>query len=121
MPTFVALAPDATALFCTVITTFGLMLKMFFVAMKMGGARVQSGDRPPEDGPMFASEGKKRGLQYGFTVAPGAGGGPTANVSDNNKLVEAEQAAATVARYVRIMTNDLENIPMGACPLLRAC
>ena len=114
MATPVLLSPDATALFLTVLVTFGLMLKMFLVALYMGGARIKSGDRPPEDAPGFKSIGESRALQYGFAAAPGPGGGVTPGCDDAQKQQAADRAAAETARFVRIMTNDLENIPAGA-------
>ena len=64
--------------------------------MATGGARIKSGGRPPEDQKLFSKEGNQNFDGQGREETP-----------------EQKSANETTQRKLRIVQNDLENIPIG--------
>ena len=115
----VALAVDGTALFLTALATVGLMLKVFVVAFSIGNARARAGDRSPEDGRILAFIGTKQALAYGFTT-PGAPPYSLRTDATPEQRAAAEKWGNWVTRLLRVMSNDMENIPTGANHVVHA-
>merc|ERR1712195_33144 len=81
-----------TTMICSVV----LLLKQLFSNMGTGGARVKSGGRPPEDQKLFTKEGNQDFDGHGRESSP------EQTLADQNTM-----------RKLRIVQNDLENVPIG--------
>jgi len=96
---------DPLALRHTAIVTILLVAKFQATNMMLGGARIKSGSRPPEDASLFP----KAGVQdfSGTTKLE-------KRESDGaEKAGKARKAKEFEVRVARLVMNDLENIPLG--------
>ncbi|KAI8900572.1 hypothetical protein BC833DRAFT_581388 [Globomyces pollinis-pini] len=79
------------------LSTTTLFFKFMVTTLIQGGKRFKAGSRPPEDAKLSLARGKPQ--SYG-----------TATDNDNPKL---KKAKLDDIRWVRLVLNDLENIPLG--------
>merc|ERR1712166_349915 len=96
VPTEFTLVVNPTSFKTTVICSVILLLKVLFSNMATGGARIKSGGRPPGDEKMFSKEGNQN-----------------FDGKDREDTPEQKHANETTQRKLRIVQNDLENIPIG--------
>ncbi|KAI8619319.1 hypothetical protein BC830DRAFT_1104658 [Chytriomyces sp. MP71] len=81
----------------TAVVSLGLLVKFYFTTIVQGGTRFKSGSRPPEDG-----RSKRAVVPQNFGIASAEG-----------ETEDAKHAKLAELRWVRIVQNDLENVPMG--------
>lgn len=85
------------------LATSLLTVKMLGTSVIQGGVRFKTGFRPPEDQGLMANS-ETSGQNYGAAL----------NKEQTNKEREAyEEALKQETRWVRIIQNDMENIPVG--------
>ena len=89
---------DKNAFKVTMICSAALLFKCVYTNTMVGGKRIKSGARPPEDEALFKTAGKQD-----FT-----GGSKVFKSEAEEKSAKEEEN-----RAVRIAQNDLESIPVG--------
>lgn len=99
----VPLTVDETVLKHTTFATLALLVKFQATNMILGGTRIKSGARPPEDAALFPKAGAQD-FSGGQKLAEGA---------DDKALDRTRKAQAKEKRVARLVMNDLENIPLG--------
>jgi glutathione S-transferase len=92
------LSADSVLLKQAMAVTLILAVKFFVCIMFQGHARIKSGSRPPEDTKMFPKDG------------PQSFDGRGKFKSDDEKGLKMKE---NEIRWVRLISNDLENIPLG--------
>jgi uncharacterized MAPEG superfamily protein len=84
-----------SSIWCTLL----LVTKFFMTIMLQGSSRVAAGSRPPEDELIFGTKAGKQSLD-----------GSKKFKADDIKGVRAKKKEM---RWLRLVQNDLENIPLG--------
>ena len=91
----------------TAIVTGTLLLKFQFTNFLLGGKRIESGARPPEDEKLF-------GIKAGPQDFDGTSKVLAFEKRDDEKSLEkVRKAQLEERRSARLVMNDLENIPLG--------
>merc|ERR1719486_1342973 len=96
---------DRVVLRHTAIVTMALVAKFQFTNMMLGGARIKSGARPPEDRSLFPKAGAQDFSGAAKLAKRESDGAEKAN--------KARKAKDYEVRVARLVMNDLENIPLG--------
>ncbi|ORY52885.1 hypothetical protein BCR33DRAFT_711305 [Rhizoclosmatium globosum] len=90
----------------TSLSTLVLLIKFYATLMKQGGARFRAGSRPPEDANAFPDLVKS----LKATTVKQTFGVSAEGAEASEKELKARMADV---RWQRIVSNDLENIPLG--------
>eukprot|EP00906_Rhabdomonas_costata_P023578 RCo033916 len=95
------MAVDPLALKITLGATIALTAKFFATTCIQGGTRFKTGTRPPEDSKLSLAQTMGKGVTQNY----GLGSGTSSSIAEKYRLEE--------ARWLRIVQNDLENLPLG--------
>ena len=92
---------EAQTIRAAAVATLCLTLKWYLTLMLQGKSRVKAGSRPPEDMALFGARGGKQSLDGSQKFAGQENG------------AKARHCKEAELRWLRIVSNDIENIPIG--------
>ena len=113
--TMIAVMVDAVVLKHTAIVTGILFFKFQFTNIMLGGTRIKSGARPPEDAQLFGSKAGPQDFDGTSKLVAYEKKDPDDDqkASSSSSLEKVRNAKMEEKRTARLVMNDLENIPLG--------